>query len=90
MSRFENLSVLHNPHEFPLQMLEDLKPNWDSYGAPPLDKETILKAFDVWRQLDGLSGHWSVVPMSSGGIQIEQHRDGWDIEVVIERCSQRR
>lgn len=83
----ENLSVLHNPYEFPIQALRDLKQDWDSYGAKPIDESVIQRAYELWRQL---AGFWSVVPMSDGGIQIEQHCDGFDIEIVVARCSERR
>lgn len=69
--------------EFPLQMLRDLKQDWDSYGAAPIDERVIQKAYEIWRQV---SGSWSVVPMSNGGVQLEQHRDGFDIEIIIERA----
>jgi hypothetical protein len=69
--------------EFPMQMLRDLKRDWDSYGAAPIDERVIQKAYEIWRQV---SGSWSVVPMSNGGVQLEQHRDGFDIEIIIERA----
>lgn len=38
---------------FPLEALCDLKPNWDSYGAPAIDAKCINKAYELWRQLVG-------------------------------------
>ncbi len=71
--------------EFPMKALRDLKANWDSYGAASLDERVIQKAYELWRQL---VGHWDVVPGSDGSIQLEQHRDGFDIEVLITSVSE--
>lgn len=65
---------------FPFGDLRRLKPNWDSYGGKPPDEKTIHRASDIWHEL---SGEWDVVPMSDGGIQIEQHCDGFDIEITV-------
>lgn len=51
-----------------------LEQNWDSYGAPPLDRATILRA-EAWLAAA------CIVPCSGGGVQIEWHRDGVEIEV---------
>jgi hypothetical protein len=56
-----------------LASLRDLKDNWDSYGAKPPD-ERALKAVEA-----GLS----IVPTSDGGIQIELHIGGRDVEIAI-------
>lgn len=68
---------------FPHEMLRKLAPNWDSYGAPAIDERCIEKAFAIWRQL---SGDWQVVPCTDGGVQLEQHRDGFDIEITVSRA----
>lgn len=65
---------------FPHKMLRDLKPNWNSYGAPAIDERCIQKAYELWRQL---AGEWQVVPCTDGGVQLEQHRDGFDIEITV-------
>jgi len=71
---------------FPHAILRNLQPNWNSYGAPAIDERCIQKAFELWRQL---SGEWQVVPCSDGGVQLEQHRDGLDVEVrVSAACAQ--
>lgn len=69
---------------FPMAMLRSLKPNWNSYGAPVIDERCIQKAYELWRQL---SGEWQVVPCSDGGVQLEQHRDGFDIEITVSAVS---
>lgn len=69
---------------FPFKMLRDLKEDWDSYGAAPIDDRCIRKAYELWWQL---SGDWQVVPTNRGGVQLEQHKDGFDIEIMIERAA---
>ena len=63
-----------------IEALRNLGPSWDSYGAPPINRAAINKAVDLKR---GLSGRWSVVPCSDGGVQLEQHDGGFDIEITI-------
>ena len=61
-----------------------LPPNWDSHGALPIDEQRVADAIKV---LSGtMSGNsevpW-VVPTTDGGIQLEWHREGEDLEVEI-------
>ncbi len=67
--------------EFPFATLRGLEANWDSYGADPINERCIQKAYDIWRTLPG---RWDVVPTNNSGVQLEQHRDGFDIEILIE------
>ena len=50
--------------------LHELKAGWDSYGAPAIAPEAVAAAqgFDV-------------VPTSAGGVQLEWHRHGCDLEI---------
>jgi hypothetical protein len=66
-------------------MLRDLKKGWDSYGAPPIEEGCIQKAYELWRCLPG---EWVVVPYPDGGVQLDQHRDGFDIEIVVSSYSE--
>jgi len=52
--------------------LQALEPGWNSYGGNPITPAAIecLKGFYV-------------VPLGDGGIQLETHQDGWDIEIGI-------
>ena len=68
-------------HEFPHAMLRGLKANWDSYGGAPIDERCIQKAYELWRQL---AGRWDVVPHSDGTVGLEQHADGFDIEIDVD------
>ena len=67
--------------EFPFKDLRNLKANWDSYGAVPIDERAIQKAYEIWRLLPGRA--FQVVPTSDGGVQLEEHRDGFDIEITV-------
>jgi hypothetical protein len=71
--------------EFPMKMLRDLKANWDSYGALPIDERCIQKAYQLWKELDG---GWQAVPCSDGSVQLEQHSGGFDIEIQIRAAQQ--
>lgn len=73
--------VLLMPSEqFPLARLSSLRPNWDGYGAIMPPQRTINEAYNIWGKLPG--DGWQVVPIS-GGVQIERHRDGVDIEITV-------
>ena len=56
-----------------LGQLAALPCNWDSYGAPQITEQALAAL-----------GSFSVVPLHDGGLQLECHRDGADIEVVID------
>ena len=58
------------------QRLLALPDNWDSYGAPKIDPATVERA-RAW--LDG----GNVVPCSDGGVQLEWHSEGVDVEVTF-------
>ena len=49
-----------------------LPPNWDSYEARQISVEALMTV-----------GRFAVVPMSHGGVQLEIHYDGYDIEIEI-------
>jgi hypothetical protein len=74
------MTVEHDRALADIEALRSLQPNWDSYGAVAIRPEAIAKALDMKQ---GLSGPWAVVPCSDGGIQLEQHAGGFDIEIVI-------
>ncbi len=63
--------------------------NWDSYGAGPIDPKVVHYAMNL---INGLLGPTSpaprVVPLSSGGLQLEWRRQGIDLEVVFDRDGQ--
>lgn len=48
---------------------------WDTYGSEPLDDRAIAAARTFLRY------PWNVVPCPGGGIQLEMHASGFDIEL---------
>jgi hypothetical protein len=69
--------------------LRTLPPNWNSYGAGAIDPKVIHVAMTF---INGLLGPTNpaprIVPLSSGGLQLEWHRQGVDLEVVFDRDEQ--
>jgi hypothetical protein len=86
------LSVIPGPVEAPvpavsvyadrLAALAALEEDWNSYGAPPVDRDVL----DVVGGFLGAIEHGeaALVPLSTGGIRVEVHRDGWDMELVLD------
>lgn len=61
-----------------------LPENWDSYGAPPVDPQCVHTAIRLL--LDTMqddSPAPAVVPTCRGGVQLEWHTRGLDLEVEI-------
>lgn len=59
-----------------------LEPNWDSYGALPVDVHEALAVLELLGRImqhDGPAPQ--LVPTNRGGIQIEWHCSGIDIEI---------
>jgi hypothetical protein len=87
MARSASMSVRDKWHPINWQALGRLKENWDSYGAKPLDKAVIAKAREVWIRVMVYGERWHAVPMSDGGVQLELHEGGWDIEIQINKAT---
>lgn len=60
-----------------------LQGNWDSYGARPICEEAVREAV---RLLSVLGDGWTPAPCSDGGVQIERHVGGLDVEISITRA----
>ena len=68
-----------------LQHLIALRPNWDSYGARPIDPNAVVFALEFLRTSlphDGKAPQ--IVPTSTGGLQLEWHANGVDLEVEVD------
>lgn len=52
--------------------LAGLDEGWDGDGALPISPEAIATVQS-----------FSVVPLSDGGVQLEFHRDGFDVEIEV-------
>jgi hypothetical protein len=53
------------------------QPNWDSYGSVPL-ATPAMDAADLFHS------RWQATPCSDGGVQLEVHSHGHDIELKFE------
>jgi hypothetical protein len=71
-----------------LSAIEDLarlSDGWDSYGARPISVDSIVRFFDVMNdlllQFERLQPN--LVPTAAGGIQVEFHAPGEEMELSI-------
>jgi len=65
-----------------LEQLRKLEPNWDGEGAPPVSFECCISA--LMFLLESAANETpapQIVPTSEGGLQLEWHRNGIDLEV---------
>lgn len=71
--------------EIALQELLELPANWDSYGARTIRAEVVAEAVDLLRKIV-LPGtpQPAVVPTVRGGVQLEWHTGGHDLELEFE------
>lgn len=64
----------------------NLPMNWDSYGAPPIEQESVIDALHFL--IDSLSVESAlptVVPTTRGGVQVEWHRGGVEVEIEFNK-----
>lgn len=67
-----------------LDMFLDLPHNWDSYGAPPPDPRLGFSALRLLvRVMHDNTPAPAIVPLSTGGLQLEWHQQGIDLEIEI-------
>ena len=65
-----------------LRHLVGLLPDWDSYGSPPVDRQKAHLTLGILSVLMGPDTPLpSMVPTRTGGVQIEWHRAGLDLEI---------
>lgn len=65
-----------------------LPPNWDSYGANPVNAFSLVSALDLLvATMRPETPTPTVVPTSRGGLQLEWHTRGIDLEVEIESAA---
>jgi hypothetical protein len=61
-----------------------LPPNWDSFGAQPVQSALAGKAVEILSLImEENSPPPSIVPLSDGGLQMEWHLRGEDVEIVV-------
>lgn len=64
-----------------LEALVGLRDGWDSYGSRAPTKKEIAYAKALLTLLPDAA--WQLVPVSGGGVQMEMHADGMDVEILI-------
>lgn len=66
-----------------MRLLESLPSNWDSYGGVPLQRrhgDAALRFLGLVMR-DHIEPP-DIVPLADGGIQLEWHRDGLDVDFI--------
>ncbi|MGV3724590.1 MAG: hypothetical protein ACO1SX_27150, partial [Actinomycetota bacterium] len=69
------------PTESPYAALLELPENWDSYGAKPITPAAVETAARVAAVLKARDPQ--AMPLACGGVQLEWHADGVDVEIEI-------
>lgn len=68
-----------------IQHLMGLRPNWDSYGSRPIEPNSVNYALEFLRTSMPQEGKApQIVPTSKGGLQLEWHANGIDLEVEVD------
>jgi hypothetical protein len=68
--------------------LGNLQENWDSYGGRPIDPQCAQVAVKLLLSImDEDTPRPAVVPTNRGGIQLEWHCNGIDLEVAVQSPS---
>lgn len=84
------VEVGHEPHAWLQATIDEmrgllrLRQGWDSYAACPISPYVVVRALRLL--LDSLPDKGpapQVVPMADGGLQLEWHRRGLNIEVTV-------
>lgn len=66
--------------------LAHLRANWDSYGAPAIDMQSVMSAFDVVElAMNADAMQPSIVPAKRGGIQFEWDKGDSTLEITVDR-----
>lgn len=69
-----------------IESLADLELGWDSYEAEPIQRDCIEATKEMAHALGkGICEHLSVVPCVDGGVQLESHLHGLNLEISITR-----
>lgn len=72
------------PVDLRLERLSRYEHGWDGYDAAPPSSSVIAYARSILQSaMSPRSPAPSIVPMAEGGLQLEWHRGGFDIELAI-------
>lgn len=64
--------------------LLSLEPDWDSYGGLPTSEAAARKAIKIVSGFVAQSARLpAIVPVNDGGVQLEWHNNGWDVEIEV-------
>ena len=67
-----------------MRKLLSLGPNWNSYGAEPIDRRAVQSALDLLAEtMPPTAPAPQVVPSSRGGLQLEWHLRDIELEVLV-------
>jgi hypothetical protein len=68
-----------------LRTFEQLPPNWNSYGAEPISRDTVDAAINLLMHVMGKSGVRPdfLAPVATGGIQLEWFGTDAEIDVRV-------
>ena len=67
-----------------LRELRHLPIGWDGHDGKPLDPLTSMSAADILISANNEGTPMpAIMPLSCGGLQVEWHRNGWDVEIEI-------
>jgi hypothetical protein len=67
-----------------LRRLTDLSTGWDGHTGKPTTVNAAVYGLEVLGRIMGAGVPLpSIMPLSNGGLQLEWHRKGWDIEIEI-------
>jgi hypothetical protein len=67
-----------------ISALTALAAGWDSYDAKPVSAEMVMEAVEFLIEIAYPDlARPSIVPLADGGLQVEWHRNGIDLEVTF-------
>lgn len=68
-----------------VERLLALDPGWDGYGAPSIDRTALGDALQLlYGSARAETPPPAIVPTGTGGVQLEWHDQGFDIEVYLQ------
>ena len=68
-----------------LEELRCLSAGWDSPNSLPIREDAVQSTLKfLWQVMQPVTPPPSIVPLGSGGLQIEWHRAGWNVEIEFD------
>ena len=66
-----------------LRSLLDLRPDWNGYGERAVHPASAKRVVALLNEISYVGETPAVVPLSDGGLQLEWHREGRNLEVEV-------